>query len=351
MLLNVFMGLLFVIVITRIIMNRMYRRIDNNEIKFLDKGTTNSLKGFAILMIVLAHICQYEDSLREVLIGGTISYILLFSWGAIGVSLFFLLSGYGCYLSLLHTEKYGKWLIKHIVKVLIHFTVVFIPIICTLLYFFHEDIKFRDCWNAFITLRLPGSTVWYLKIQILFYIILVLSMFITRKKPWILVGIFSMIYSVIANYPIGLPDYWWKTSLCFVMGCFIAEYKEHIERLLRGNFKMFGLLAIGCFSYIVILKDSRYIFLVQLLSYMILSFCITLVWNWLLSGDYILEKLGKYSLDIYLVHIGIVEAVFLLPINMNVKVIFFAAVVIILTVMCYKISEFLYVRIQKIFSL
>lgn len=345
MLLNVLIGLLVIIVLVSVVKNMVNK--GGSSANSLTKDSTNSLKGFAIIMIALAHICQYEKPLKEILIGGGITYTVLFSWGAIGVSLFFLLSGYGCYLSLSKAEKYGKWLAKHVVKMLIHFVIVFIPIICILQFIFHFDIQPMDCLITFITLRLPGSTVWYFKIQILFYIILAVSMRISKEKAWMLVYGFSLCYGLIADFIIGLPDYWWKTSLCFMAGCFIAKYKEHIEKLLRGNIKSIGLLAVGCFSYIVILKDSHYIFPVQIISYMLLAFCITMVWDWFVKGNRVLERQGKYSLDIYLVHIGLVEGVFLTTFSVNVKVIIFAASVAILTVLCYQISEFLYGKIQK----
>lgn len=347
MILNVLIGFLAIIVMVSVVKNIVSKNTSNAEILFLDKDSTNALKGFAIIMIALAHICQYEKSLKEILIGGGITYTVLFSWGAIGVSLFFLLSGYGCYLSLSKTEKYGKWLAKHIVKMLVHFVIVFIPIICIMKLVFHFDIQPIECLITFITLRLPGSTVWYFKIQILFYIILAVSMWISKNKAWMLVGALSLGYGLVADYIIGLPDYWWKTSLCFFAGCFIANYKEHVEKLLRGNIKSIWLLILGCVSYVVILKDSHYIFPVQIISYMLLAFCITMVWDWFVNGNRMLEKPGKYSLDIYLVHIGLVEGVFLSTFSVNIKVIIFAVSVAILTVLCYWVSEFLYGKIQK----
>lgn len=347
MLINAILGLLVIIVLVSIVKNMVNRSGKNAEIKFLGKDSTNALKGFAIIMIALAHICQYEKPLKEILIGGGITYTVLFSWGAIGVSLFFLLSGYGCYLSISKTDKYGKWLAKHVVKMLIHFVIVFIPIICILQFVFHFDIQPVDCLITFVTLRLPGSTVWYFKIQILFYIILAISMRMSKEKAWMLVCAFSLCYGLIADFIIGLPDYWWKTSLCFMVGCFIAKYKEHIEKLLKGNIKSIGLLAVGCLSYIVILKDSHYIFPVQIVSYMFLAFSITMVWDWFVKGNFVLEKPGKYSLDIYLVHIGLVEAIFLTILNVNVKIIIFVTSVAILTALCYQVSEFLYRKIQN----
>ena len=70
-----------------------------------------------------------------------------------------------------------------------------------------------------------------------------------------------------------------------------------------------------------------------------------------MKGNRVLEKPGKYSLDIYLVHIGLVEGVFLTTFSVNVKILIFAVSVTILTVLCYQLSEYLYGKIQKALKL
>lgn len=314
----------------------------NDSNVFLSKNSTNTLKGFSIIMIVMAHICQYEESFKEILIGGDITYKVLFSWGATGVSLFFLLSGYGCFLSLSKTEKRGKWLAKHVIRMLIHYVIVFFSVICVLKFVFNYEIRLMDGLKNFITLQLPGSTVWYFKIQILFYIVLYVSMQIHKKRACFFVFIFSLCYGLIAKYAIGLSDYWWKTSLCFSAGCFIAQYRETVENFLRGFIKKFALGMMGCISYILILLDNHYVFALQIVAYLILAICITMFWDWHVKDNIILEIPGKCSLDVYLFHIGIVEAVFVLTCNINVKIIILVVSVIIMSFLCFRISEYLY---------
>lgn len=351
MLLNVLILLMLVAVLISVAKNLLSHKNGNGtDRRFLGKDSTNAMRGFAIIMIALSHICQYENSLKESLIGGKIVYTILFSWGAIGVSMFFLLSGYGCYLSLFKAERYGKWLAKHLIKMLIHFIVVFILVICILSFVSKLDIQLVDCLFNFITLRLPGSTVWYFKIQILFYIILAISMRISKKNACMIVVAFSLCYALIADFAIGLPDYWWKTSLCFMAGCFMAKYKDNVERLLRGNVRNLTLLLVGCLAYCVILKDSHYIFLLQIISYMILAFCIVMIWDWFVKSNCVLQKVGKYSLDIYLVHIGLVEGIFFMNIDVNIKIIIFIFSTAIITILCYQVSEFVNKKVQRGFG-
>lgn len=71
MLLNVLVLLMVVAVLTSTAKNMFVQREANdNSIGFLGKDNTAALRGFAIIMIAFSHICQYEKSLKETLIGG-----------------------------------------------------------------------------------------------------------------------------------------------------------------------------------------------------------------------------------------------------------------------------------------
>lgn len=261
--------------------------------------------------------------------------------------MFFLLSGYGCYLSIQKAEKIGKWLFKHINKMLIHFIVVFIPVACIMAFVFRFDLEPVDYLINFVTLRLPGSTVWYFKIQILLYIILAISICISKKSAWLIVAALSLGYALIADFAIGLSDYWWKTSLCFTAGCFVAKYKDNVEKILKGNIRNLTFSVVGCLAYCVILKDSHYNFILQISAYMLLALSITMVWDWFVKGNIAFQRIGKYSLDIYLVHIGLVEGIFLMNLKFNRKITVFIIAVAIITVLCHQISEYISKKVQN----
>ena len=230
---------------------------------------------------------------------------------------------------------------------LIHFIVAFIPVACIMIFIFRFDLESVDYLINFFTLRLPGSTVWYFKIQIVFYIILAISICISKKNACLIVAALSLCYALIADFAIGLPDYWWKTSLCFSSGCFIAKYKDDVEKILKGNIRNLIFLVVGCLSYCVILKDSHYNFILQIVAYIVLTFSITMVWDWFVKGNIALRRIGKYSLDIYLVHIGLVEGIFLMNMKLNIKIAVFIIAVAIITVLSYQISEYINKRAQN----
>ena len=341
---NILLAFIVLLLICNLIKRKF--RIGNiclSDKGFLNKNCTDFLKGFTILMIAIAHICQYDVSLKQNLIGGSVTYRLLFSWGAVGVSIFFLLSGYGCYISVSGKRHHLIWLLKHVIKMLIHFMVAFVFVTGLSTIFLGVKYDHKDLLISFFELRFPGASVWYFKIQILFYIFLVLSIYISKKLTSIYVMIMSLSYSLIAVYFIGLPDYWWKTSLCFSVGCFIAQYRHLVLKYISKSIIFFLIPIFGCVAYICVLFDSQYRIIVQLLGYVLISFCITMIWNKLYNvGGGLLQKIGCYSLDIYLIHIGYVEFVYNIGLNENIETLIFLVLSCFVSILCYCFSDFIY---------
>ena len=315
------------------------------------KKSTESLKGFSIIMIAIAHICQYDSTLKQVLIGRELTYRLLFSWGAIGVSLFFLLSGYGCYFSVLKNDCYYKWLIKHIIRMFVHFIIVYVFVIALCVLFFNMEISWKEIIIELFTFRMPGSTVWYFKIQILFYIFLILAKKIKKDYIPMIIAALSIIYVLIAKYILILPDFWWKTALCFAMGSFIAKYRDKVKEIIKMLLFKFIILLIAFVVYYILINDVDYKIYVQLPAYMCISFCVAMFWDWLIKGSRMLENIGKCSLDIYLLHIGIVESVMLVNYNLNYKILIFLGVVGIVSFICFFSAEFIDKKLLSVLKL
>lgn len=349
MAMNLLLAACFSIIIYSVVRNISKNQIDLNGQSLLMKSSTDSLRGFSIIMIAFAHICQYDDSLKQILIGGGVSYKFIFSWGAIGVCLFFFLSGYGCYLSLNKGDKNIKrWLLQHVGKMLIHFVFAFVIVIVLMLIVFKNEMGISTILINFVTLRLPGSTVWYFKIQILFYLILALSMTFNKKRSSMIVALVLLGYAVVAKYGLNLQDFWWKTALCFPAGCMVAHYHDILHKYTdRLWFRVLALF-LACLSYILLLKDGHYRIYVQLPAYVIIAVTISMFWCWLVRENRLYTGVGKASLDLYLVHIGIVEGVFMMDMKLNMKIAIFISLSAAFTMVNYCLSEKVYVSVLHI---
>ncbi len=350
MVINILIGILFIVVFYSVIKRSFLfpgAGIDN----FMTKESTGSIKGFAIIMIAFSHICQDEPEIHQILLGGGKTYRLLFSWGAVGVSVFFLLSGYGCFLSINRAQNEIKWLCKHTFKLLCHFAVAYAMVIASCSLVLGVRLTPKEIITSFFLLKMPGTTTWYLKIQLLFYVFLMIAIKISKKYSKILVTIFVFCYAFVVCFNMGLPDYWWKTSMCFAAGCCMAYCKDFIYMVSSRILARVVISLCGVLSYLAIILDGRdghFVFGVQLFSYVCLSFFIIIVWDWICNYNKILYRVGVYSLDCYLIHVGVVDSIYLLRMNADFKTLLFMFMVFAGTVICYKISEKCYGKIYRL---
>lgn len=308
---------------------------------FLSKESTGALRGISIIAITFAHICQAEPQLVGSLVGGKYTYTIMFTWGGIGVAIFFLLSGYGCFLSINKTDSNLQWAIKHIIKMILYFIICFIIVILVRTLALGETISLTECAECFFTLKLPGTSSWYFKIQILFYILLAISNRIKANQCYV-ISVLVLLYAAVTSLG-GLPDYWWKTSMCFVSGCLIAKYRDVVSQYASKIYVNVGLLFLGLASFIYTRIDFHYIFIPQLIAYVFISVCIVIIWNNIDGKNKVLDLVGKASLAMYLIHTGVVDTVYSLTLTTNIKTIVFIFIVVIGTTISYQMTE----RINK----
>lgn len=334
MIVNALLAAFGIVILFCIIKNR----IDEKHARsFLDKDITGSLRGIAIIAIVFSHIMQAEPSLVDSIVGRKYAYMIVFSWGGIGVAIFFLLSGYGCFLSISRSENTINWLIRHVVKCLLYFLSCFIFVVLVRIFVLGEDLDNKECLWSFFALKLPGTSSWYFKIQLLFYLLLTISDRI-KKNQCVIVTVFVLIYAAVASN-CGLPDYWWKTSMCYAAGCILARYKDIFTLYAKKVWVLLAVIGVGSASFVYTKIDFHYILIPQLAAYVLIAVCIIFVWNWMGGKNVVFEKLGKCSLAMYLVHIGVVDTVYALQYNTNSKTIIFVGLIVFGTLITYLISE------------
>ena len=78
---NIMVVLLFVMIAGILVNDR--RSATKNDHVFLNKKSTGALRGIMVIMIVISHICQFDESLKYSLLGGTKTYWILFSGGVL----------------------------------------------------------------------------------------------------------------------------------------------------------------------------------------------------------------------------------------------------------------------------
>ena len=178
-------------------------------------------------------------------------------------------------------------------------------------------------------------------------------MIIGKKSKYsiAILAAFSIVYAMLSSIFFKQADYWWKTSLCFSAGCFVAQFKSSVKNYFELWYCKLTVFFAGGIAYFAIIKDGHYRIALQLSAYIFIALSIALFWDCYIKGNSVFERVGKISLDIYLVHIGLLEAVFSHQIDINYIILIYIGVVVILTIINHLISEKLFTRIKKLFRL
>lgn len=307
------------------------------------KEYTNSMKLIAIIGIVLAHIgVQYHGT-------NYIGYLqmLIVSLGAFGVQIFFFLSGFGSYFSISKQNKingYLSWGGRHALRLIVSFVACYM-VVCAIYMLFNQNVfSIKD----FIMLSMPYCTPWYLKVQILFYIFLVVAIIITKyiKQNDNMIVFYAAIFSVcliiIMQY-YGFEDWWWKSNLCFALGILVAINIEKIKSIInRSNRQVILLTILAMFVYILCFKfDKHYLFgpIVAAIRIFI-CFC----WFYAIKFKVRFQYYSKYTLELYLIHIGLIE-LFIKEVDKNMPVVLF----LFLTIMGTLLSNKVVTKVMKLF--
>lgn len=257
------------------------------------KSVTDSLKGIMVIGIMFAHICQAVPALKESLWGRGWMYQFVFSWGAVGVAVFYFLSGYFSWISLYRTCNPVRWFAKCAIKSFTIFATCFFFTSLVLLFMTDYTLSLYDYIYSFFTLGLPGLTTWYFKVQLLLYLLLAISTRI-KKSQSVVICVLVLIYAGMARM-LGMRDYWWKTSLCFAAGCMVAQYRVILLQYVKKGWVLGVLLVLGSISFIYVQMDYRYILIPQLVAYILMAMCIFVVWNSAGHVNRFFDLIGKAS--------------------------------------------------------
>lgn len=143
-------------------------RIHRHEL--FQREDTYPLRGIAMLMIIIHHIwinmCRLDIDPTPFLTAHVFKPA-----GQFGTGLFFLISGYGMFYSLIRHKNLSLcYLLSRVNKLIKPYIFCFMLFVCAIIAFR------KDMFNAslivdFFTLTIPGSSTWFLKVIIGIYIV------------------------------------------------------------------------------------------------------------------------------------------------------------------------------------
>lgn len=326
---------LFILLIIFIIL--LYSTKRNNNL-FLSKDTTDVYKAIAAILIVLHHISQY------IILDISLLNLIFSKIGYFCTAIFIFLSGYGNFISYKKIEKESlnlkiNWILKRILKIIFDYLFVFfISISC--IFILNEEYTINSIVESLLKLALPGWINWYLKIQLMLYVMFAIvympNKFNDKNKNIIMLGL-TLVYILLMKLN-DFGQYWYNTVLCFNLGIFIAEQKDSIN--FAKNTKLAFLLC-SLFSFFIFWIISIFWGKVEIICSLLLCLVLTFITFYIHINSKKLKYISKYSLEIYLTHLIILNIVKNMNFNSNLKILIIFAFTFIFSVISSKFSNFL----------
>ena len=238
-----------------------------------------------MLMIILHHIVYIW--------GGPSCLRFTSSWGFLGTGMFFLLSGYGLFVTLSSRESLPvDWIIDKLKKLVIPFLFTFFCYI-VLLYFFKREEIDKSLLVYLWQLRIPNTTTWFLKAIIGLYIAsyLVFRLKLSNKYKVLLISTTSSVFFIIAYLFLSAEWYW--TVLNFPLGMIVGYNVNKLNNYLNTCEKKNFFILVVYFGLSIFLH-------INVLASILFSLLMVVAMVYFNPINKILDYIGRKSINFYL---------------------------------------------------
>lgn len=281
-----------------IILWKMKYRADGQQEPF-SKQNTEVLKGICALEIVLGHLGIATES------------VFLFpnrKAGILFVGIFFALSGYGLAYSVVNKQEYlNGFLLKRLPKILIPAYMIYgIGVVIKALL---SSNGLGQLGKLIDFSQIFGGINWYIWELALFYIVFYLCAKTgsLKRAHWYIL-VFSVGFILVA-FALGADNPWYGSTLCFWLGIVYFLYQDRFKELLVQrhmvvNLTLCVVIVGGAIVSFFALGTSSFIGNVigrNLASFFFVICVIILLYRFEI-GNAVSIFLGKYSLEIFLIH-------------------------------------------------
>lgn len=180
----------------------------------LDRTATTKMKAMAIIMVVISHV--------SFVLFGRLFFVC--PAGALGVSTFLILSGYGLMESFKLHGLDGFWR-KRLARVLVPY-LIFLLVYCA----------YR--WLANDEFPIFNLRYWFVEYIVIWYVLFYFIMKYCLKCRWLLLSIAAIAIFLL------MPCLQAQQSLCFMAGILISEKKDAVASISRKQLKQIAVLCV-----------------------------------------------------------------------------------------------------------
>lgn len=265
----------------------------------LSHQSTSAINGIFAIMIFISHISGYL-TLDDLLLDNLYEKFQNFH-GQLVVTTFLAFSGYGVMTQLLKRgKKYvDEMPVKRILKVLIHFDIA-ILLYLLVNFIFHREYSMFNIIFSFTGWTSVGNSNWYIFAILAMYLITYISAKLSKnnhKYTCIFSTIGCFLY-VFLMYYVGKPERFFSTALCYVLGLWIAYYKDAILRIFSKQW-LLSLLSL-ILLFVLTYKDRENALIMNLHSVIFVTGIVCFTTR-IHIGNKFLDFFGKHAFSIYII--------------------------------------------------
>lgn len=319
---------------------------ESGDNHYLALDSTLPIRGLLAVGIVLHHGSGYFTR---------ISFISPFQHiGYLVVALFFFLSAYGLTYGLKNKKGYmDGFLKKRLISVLIPYW------ICNTVYYagvhlMGGQIDATSYILSMFLLKVINGPMWYVQIQVLFYILFYVSF--AKKDNWSMFYTLFFVLYVVA-LAAGVEELYTESVLAFPLGVIWCSYQDIIDKTMDAHYWT-GLMGVaGITALFFFLKFTGALIdsdLVKQLGSSIstVAFCVSALWiaKKIRISNQVLHFLGSISYEIYLIHMLVLNCAWRIPMLREHPLMFFffsIAVTVVLAMVLNRVDHFAIKKINR----
>ncbi len=305
-LLNLYEILLFALLVWKAKLVHPYLSAYNDS--YLSFESTSALRGFFAVVIMFHHLAQRT--------AGGVFFHRFKEVGTYPVAFFFLLSGYGLYISFNSKKDYDRqFLGKRIPSVLIPYLII------TLIYWTYsaatgEAYSIGYVLRSFFNGKPIVNHSWYVIHCLYLYIVFYISMRIAKQnnKSLFLINAIGYLLWIGFTYYLDFEIQWWATSHLFLLGLFWAINEQRLLNTIRQHYFIIFIPIAIVFALLHFFPEkskelipTRFDFIIW---YVLTSLCVGMLFLAVVLkvrfGNPVLKYLGSISFEIYLIQ-GLLE--------------------------------------------
>ena len=274
---------------------------------YLSKGSTNSIKGVFLLLIVITHSLGYitTSSYRFSSTGDGILLWIVGHLGQLVVVMFLFYSGYGVSESF---KSKGRDYLKgfprrRLLTTLLNFDVA-IVVFLLLGLLLGTPMSTRQVLLSFVGWESIGNSNWYIFVILLCYLFSYLSIglysHLPSGKEWFkVILLFLFCFAAIVWLSQTKERWWYNTIMCYPMGFLYSVYKEPIEKFVRRHYWPSCVLLFILFIVLVLCPDDRLCLSFNGLS-VVFAMLVILLTMKVKIGNPPLQWVGEHLFPIYI---------------------------------------------------